>query len=161
MEKVLKNKNKRNLGAVIGVSLLVMALVLAIPLPAENDNGTRGVGGTITSVIVETAPILDGDGSDTVWDEATTVTISTINVDLKSVYTDTDIYFLAEWSDATENSAKKLWTFDSGTSSWGQSGDEDRIVFSWNIGDSVVNFNSNGCIELCQHKIYRKKFVPI
>ncbi len=37
MEKVLKNKNKRNLGAVIGVSLLVMALVLAIPLPAEND----------------------------------------------------------------------------------------------------------------------------
>lgn len=149
MKKVLKNNNRRNIGLVLGVSLLVMALVLAYPLPAENDNGTRGVGGTITSAIVEVAPTLDGDGSDAVWDEAETITISTININLKSVYTDTDIYFLAQWSDTTEDSAKKLWTFDSGTSEWGQSGDEDRIVFSWNIGDSVVNFNSNGCLELC------------
>jgi fibronectin type 3 domain-containing protein/preprotein translocase subunit SecG len=149
MKKVSKNRKRQKTAMILGVSLLVMALVLAYPLPAEKDNGTRGVGGTITSAIVDTPPTLDGDGSDAVWGEAQAVTISTIDVELKSVYTDTHIYFLAEWSDTTENSAKKLWTFDTGANSWDQDGDEDRLVFSWNIDDNVLNFNADGCIVLC------------
>ncbi|MFQ5910377.1 MAG: ethylbenzene dehydrogenase-related protein, partial [Thermoplasmata archaeon] len=130
---------------------IALSIVVAFPLaPTTADRGTRGLAGTIESAIASVAPSVDGDGTDAVWADATalTVTPGSTDIDIKSVYTATDIYFLATWSDATESDAKGQWSFNSTSSAWEQAGsDEDRLSFVWNI--TATGFNDNGCTVLC------------
>jgi len=64
-----------------------------------------GSAGTLTSVKVTTAPVIDGM-PDALWNQATAMTINLAGgantgahtVTLKSVYTDDSVYFLATWN---------------------------------------------------------------
>jgi hypothetical protein len=132
----------------ISVSVLLAMPWSLIPGIADND-GTRGLVGTIESASVETAPTIDGDGSDTVWENGTALTVGAgaVDVDITSVFTTTDIYFRATWSDSTESVGKKEWSFNVVSNEWEQDGDEDRLALTWNI--STTDFNTQGCGVIC------------
>jgi hypothetical protein len=135
--------------ATISISV-ILAMPLSLTTSIADSNGTRGLVGTIESASVESAPSIDGDGSESVWDNATalTITAGSESVDVKSVYTSTDVYFMGTWSDATESDLKKQWSFNTSAGVWEQStDDEDRLALVWNI--STDDFNQNGCSVIC------------
>lgn len=109
------------------------------------------VGGTLTAKGSLTAPVIDGVVDD-VWNDAQM--ISTYKgVELKAIYDDNNIYFLAQWEDghnlytgsaAPSHSIKnKWWTNQNGN--WSQSGNEDRFAFMFDAGDA----NGASCAKMC------------
>ena len=63
----------------------------------------------LVSVKVDKAPVVDGNGDDPVWGRANPVTtrdgIADIDITLRSVYTDDDVFMLVEFPDRTENTS--------------------------------------------------------
>ncbi|UCH27761.1 MAG: hypothetical protein JSV66_09010 [Trueperaceae bacterium] len=68
---------------------------------------------------------------------------------LQAVYDNDSIAIRAEWADATESVMKNAWTWD-GTA-FTKSGDEDRIMFAWPIGNNP-DFASKGCTAACHNE---------
>ncbi len=109
---------------------------------------------TLTSVKVAAGPAIDGK-VDELWAKAaeTKITVAggtlkaPVEVSMKSVYTDGDVYFLGVWKDADE-SLNRMYEFDG--SKWNKmKGNEDRFNIAWNIDDSIANFNTIGCAAVC------------
>ncbi len=120
--------------------------------------------GTVTSVKVTAPPAVDGK-IDEVWANApaTKITVAggelkaPVEVSMKSVYTESDVYFLFQWPDATE-SYGFVYEYDGKEWKWSpEMGEEDRLNIMWNIDDSVANFNAIGCLALCHS--YEKKTI--
>lgn len=64
-----------------------------------------------------------------------------------AIYTDTEIYFLFKWNDATHSITKGAWQFDG--EKWAhQKGDEDRISLLFEI-NRINNFATKGCAITC------------
>ena len=84
-------------------------------------------------------------------------------VKIRSVYDNTDIYFLVEWADPTESLKRNPWYFDPVTKRWAQESGtygftsspyrppfyEDKMAFLWNINNSVSGWNSGTCYKSC------------
>lgn len=77
----------------------------------------------LVSVRVNTAPTVDGRGNDSVWRSAKPLEIVAKRVmapniglstraSVRSVHTDTHIYFLVSWEDATEDISHKSWVWN-------------------------------------------------
>ncbi|RMF86077.1 MAG: hypothetical protein D6736_15900 [Nitrospinota bacterium] len=70
-------------------------------------------------VKVKRAPQIDGR-VDTVWSQARPVTVylrggsGEIPLTLRAIYTEEQIFFLAEWPDSTEDRTHKPWVWDEG-----------------------------------------------
>ncbi len=109
------------------------------------------VGGTLVAKGSLTAPVIDGE-VDEVWNDAQMIT-TLKGVELKAIYDDNNIYFLAQWEDGhnlytgsaePSNSVKnKWWTNQNGD--WSQSGNEDRFAFLFDAGDA----NGASCAKMC------------
>ncbi|MCL4199430.1 MAG: hypothetical protein KJZ69_18205 [Phycisphaerales bacterium] len=72
---------------------------------------------------VESTPTLDGKADETAWAKATPLTLTakramepnkgaSTPVTIRTVRTDTHIYFLVEWDDTTESVSHKTWTWN-------------------------------------------------
>lgn len=138
---------------------IAIGLVLWISL------GIVGAAGTLTSVKVTTAPVIDGT-PESIWDKATAMTLDVAGganegahtVTLKSVYTDDSVYFLAQWDDATESLQRLPWQKQA-DGKWKQlvtpnvkeGGEntyyEDKFAQIWNI--NIPAFESSGCFVTC------------
>jgi hypothetical protein len=118
------------------------------------------------------APALDGV-IDPVWENAKALSVSVKgnfvsgmsttgeDVTLKFLYTNTDIYMLAQWADPTWSwSRSGGWLWDSGSNSWSTIGgnSEDRIGVMWNI--NVPDFNTKGCATKCHAVVGGKQVAP-
>lgn len=100
------------------------------------------------------------DAADAAWAKATPLTVKTsgfgtvsgktLDVTAKALWTDTDVYFLFTWADATESMVKGTWKFD-GTKWEQQKGDEDRFSVLWEI-TPIANFATQGCAVTCHGK---------
>ena len=69
-------------------------------------------------------------------------------VTLQAAYDDNAIVIRAEWADDTETLLKNAWTWDG--SAFVKSGDEDRVMFAWPIGNNA-EFASKGCAAACHN----------
>ena len=116
---------------------------------------------------VSTPPVVDGDGSDPVWDEADehviatqpTYYTATTQVKMKAVYTDADVFFRVEYLESTASMTRSnswLWTGSvwqyppAETENDKQS--EDRLTFIWN--KSIPNFQArHGCAYKCHGNV--------
>ena len=112
----------------------------------QNSAGTLAVEDTLISEPVAVAPTIDGDASDAAWDDATAITIELdngIDVSLKSVYTTSNIYFLATWEDGDESIEMAPWSYND-TTKWNRnySRSEDQFAMTWNM--SMNNFSTEG-----------------
>lgn len=107
----------------------------------------------VKSVRVNAAPVLDGKAADPVWKQAPTASIPTANgmgALVKSVYTDSMIYFLVTWRDATPQDGRLWWVFDG--QKWTSTLDQDdKVAFLWNMNHSIKDFDKIGCQATC-HK---------
>jgi hypothetical protein len=73
------------------------------------------------------------------------------NAVVRAAFDDTRVYFLVEWSDATENKARDQLTLVDG--GWVRSTDnEDRLYFAFEINGSFPGFAAVGCAAACHVK---------
>lgn len=108
------------------------------------------------------APQIDGK-VDKAWDamRATKVTASEgpqgkVEISLKVLYTDKDIFFLFQWPDKTM-SMSRVFEFDG--KEWKKTkGNEDYFALQWDIGNTVKDFPKKGCAINC-HKADKKLFL--
>ena len=139
-----------------------LAIGLAIWLSLSMGLGSAG---TLTSVKVATAPVIDGT-PEAIWDRAAAMTVNVAGgantgahtVTLKSVYTDDSVYFLATWNDPTESLRRLPWQKQA-DGSWKQlktpgakeGGEntyyEDKFAQIWNI--NTPTFDASGCFATC------------
>lgn len=130
----------------------------------------------LVSRSIKEAPVLDGVVDD-LWTKAKPLTVEVkvpsysefdkvyhgkeYSVSMKSLYTDSDIYFLYQWSGDLEASYKRqTWYFNPTEGRWMQKPKknsdeyskpvyEDKFAVIWNIGNSIGGFNEQGCLVLC------------
>jgi hypothetical protein len=99
----------------------------------------------------ESAPKTDGKLSEDIWNTAPASVIETADgpsAKVKSVYTDTNIYFSVSWEDKTEQDGILWWEYDG--AGWSRNYEtDDKVAFMWNIDNSVPDFDTSGCKSLC------------
>ena len=143
------------------------------------DAGNKQDPSTVVSEYVTTAPVLDGV-VEAMWEDVPAISLAAFGganggshtITLKSVYTDDEVHFLVQWTDATQSLRRFPWVKQE-DGSWlrltdGSDHDEniyyeDKFAFIWNIDNSIVGFNSGaGCFATCHvgdaGKPYGNKF---
>jgi hypothetical protein len=101
------------------------------------------------------APVIDAK-VDKMWDgvKAIKVTASEgpqgdVEISLKVLYTEKDVYFLFQWPDKTQ-SLNRLYELAGGE--WKKvKGGEDRFNLMWDIANTMKEFPAKGCTAAC-HK---------
>lgn len=88
-------------------------------------------------------PVLDGVISPNEWNPTSITTVAgvTINAMADGQY----LYISAKWSDSTKNVYKNKLSYNGST--WSKSGDEDRIAFFFDMGQTGTNGAS--CMATC------------
>jgi hypothetical protein len=150
----------------ISIYLTFVFVVAAIALWRQQAQTAEDTG-TLTAVKIGAAPVLDGK-VDAAWKKAKEIKIpvtgganlpgGNTEVTLKAVYTDTDIFFLAQWRDKTQSLQRFPWKKQA-DGSWTQLKDpndkggdsnkyyEDKFAMLWNI--NMAGFESAGCMVAC------------
>ncbi|HSB60182.1 MAG TPA: ethylbenzene dehydrogenase-related protein [Vicinamibacteria bacterium] len=108
---------------------------------------------------VSEAPAIDGK-VEKAWDvvKAVKVTASEgpqgdVEITMKVLYTDKDVFFLFQWPDKTA-SLNRLYEFDG--KEWKKAkGGEDRFNLMWDINNTMKEFPVKGCTVAC-HKQDKK-----
>ncbi len=99
---------------------------------------------TVTSVKVETDPVIDGKGGDKVWEKAkwtkTRDKVANIDISFKTVYNSENIAFLVKFPDETKNIAHKTLIWNKNTKQYDISNKrEDIFIFKWNIKSKKID----------------------
>lgn len=101
---------------------------------------------TIIAKKVDSAPVIDGTGNDPVWAQATEYTtfdeVAKINITLKAIYTDKEIFFLVSYPDKEASLTHKSWVWDKTTEMYKVGPDrEDVIDIKWNMESNIVDLS--------------------
>jgi hypothetical protein len=101
---------------------------------------------TIVAQKVDEPPVIDGEPSDAVWDEAEAIVthdkVADIDITLKAVWTDKEIFFLVSFPDADESRTHKSWVWDKEMEIYKMGPDrEDVFVFKWNMEEQPVDLS--------------------
>lgn len=119
---------------------LATALALTGCLAVSLDGYGADGGGKVVSARVAKGPVVDGDGSDDVWKSAPeTKTIAkgvfppnsgkTADVPLRSVHTDTHVFFLVRWRDETrDDAAHKPWVWDAAKGAYAEGPEREDML---------------------------------
>ena len=110
-----------------GIVAIITCLLLASPALANQH---------LVSVFTTKAPTVDGKSAEAAWSRAAPITVkdgaAEIDITLRSVHTDTSIYFLVIFPDADESRSHRpwIWNDQSGFYEVGPER-EDCFVFKW------------------------------
>ena len=93
---------------------------------------------TLVAVKIKIAPVIDGNGNDPAWKKAQNIIthdkVADIDVSLKAVFTEKEIYFLVVFPDPDESRIHKPWVWDNDLEMYKMGHDrEDCFVFKWNM----------------------------
>jgi signal transduction histidine kinase len=138
-----------------------IACIFAAGTSAVQSNQVRST--ILTAEKTGEAITIDGYASEASWASAKDLVIAardritgTVDVTLKALYDENYIYIYATWPDPTENDIRDMWIYsaDEGWRRWSEAGNamaknEDRLLFLWNIDESVEGFNVAGCAITC------------
>ena len=147
---------------------------LAWPLQAQQKN-------VLVSKNVAAAPALDGTLDDA-WKATTALSVKAVGgrnflngsseITLRSLYAGDTVYFLMQYTDATESVKRSPWVKQA-DGSWKQLKDpadkggdnnvyyEDKMAMIWNISSPA--FEARGCMAAChtgEGKPYGNKYLP-
>jgi len=112
---------------------LILFWCLALSLSSTATAAT-----TLHALKVTTPPTIDGHAEESVWQRATPLSvhdaIADIDITLKAVYTDQNIYLVASFDDATENRFHRSLVWNSEIESYENGPSrEDVVVLKWNM----------------------------
>lgn len=100
----------------------------------------------ITAQKVSQKLLIDGLDNDPAWADARALithdNIADIDITLKALYTDKEIFFLVTFPDPDESRRHKEWVWDKNSQIY-ESGPEreDTFVFKWNMGSKPVDLS--------------------
>jgi hypothetical protein len=102
----------------------------------------------LVAVRTATPPHLDGSGDDSAWQHAPVLKtfdrVAGLQLEIRSVYTDSDIYFLVSFPDTDESRSHKSWVWDKGRQIYTVGNDrEDTFIFKWHMGAAPVDLSLN------------------
>ena len=106
---------------------------------------------TLTAVKIEGSPVIDGNREDPVWDKATALIthdkIADIDMRIKCVYNDKNIYFLVSYPDADESRSHKPWIWNRNKELYEMGPQrEDCFVLKWTNSSETSEFKcAIGC----------------
>lgn len=117
----------------IGALLCILTASTPMPTLLAQDKPPQ-----IVSVRVEKAPTVDGDANDDAWKRAKPLEITVKRVTdpgrgmstrvwLRSVHTDTHIYFLAVWEDDSESITHRTWAWNAEKKAYEDAGDREDM----------------------------------
>jgi hypothetical protein len=136
---------KLRIGATLAGLPAALALALGGPARAEEIE--------VLARKATEAPVIDGK-VDRVWDAVRAVKVTAsegpqgdVEITVKALYTDRDVYFLFQWPDKTQ-SLGRFWEY-TGTEWRATRGNEDRLNVAWDMG--AKDFAQKGCTAAC-HK---------
>lgn len=121
--------------------LIVLIVFLLLPMASLALSATD-----VSSIKVDSAPVLDGKDRDAVWKSAKPQIIedkaSGKKILLRSVYTDDRVFFLVRFPDAAQNFLHKPWVWNADEKKY-ESGPhrEDTFVFKWNMMEEDVDLS--------------------
>lgn len=121
------------------IIIAALAVFAAASSPVYSDQ-------TLIAHKVGKAPVIDGMGADTAWAGVQGITThdktADIDIDLKAVYTDGQIFFLVSFPDADESRTHKSWVWDKSLKIYKMGKDrEDVFVFKWNMNAKPVDLS--------------------
>jgi hypothetical protein len=95
---------------------------------------------------VSQAPLIDGKADDAAWSRAQAITThdnqADLDITLKAVYTEKEIFFLVTFPDMDENRSHRSWVWDSGKKEYKQGNDrEDIFILKWNMETYPVDLS--------------------
>ena len=104
---------------------------------------------TIVAASVSEAPVIDGIDDDPVWQKAkplvTRDIMAGIDIHLKAVHTDKEIFFLVRFPDPDESRTHKSWQWDAKKNLYGLGKDrEDTFIFKWHMEAEPVDLSIHG-----------------
>ena len=161
--------NRKTLFVMFVLLLTAVVTVAVFPYPnARAARSSQEAVSQLTSLFVEEAPTLDEIADEDAWADAEAVEIPVAGganngettVELKSVYTEDMVFFVATWEDPTESFLRSPWEMQA-DGSWAQLTDpddrggdnklwyEDKLSFIWPIDNSIPNFEQLGCFTAC------------
>ena len=155
----------------------LLSIILLISMATLFAKGGADVPeGALGSIKTTAAPTMDG-AVDDLWANAPALEVEvyvpqypvfdetyfkdTYQVSMQSLYTESDIYFLYQWTgDNEESQARQSWYYNETEAKWMQKPKyrtdayygptyEDKFAVIWNINNSIDGFNENGCAILC------------
>lgn len=168
--RILGAKALAGLLAFAGSLVLTGFLALSGPEPVAEPKGQpalllRSRYEELVSFRVDRAPVIDGK-TEPLWEKAQPLRVWTfpiqkfgnrrlIPVDLRSVHTDTEIFFLVRWPDDTQSLHFKPWVFDG--EEWKELKElaDDAFAFNWNISSPL--FPVIGCRAQCHLSAYPER----
>jgi hypothetical protein len=110
---------------------------------------------TMRSFRTSSAPVIDGDVSDKVWDTALPISVhlefgtNPGFITLRSLHNDTHVFIQTQWHDPTFNVPRNSWAMNGGgTGDWEAiDGLEDMVNLMWDM--DTVGFENVGCQVKC------------
>ncbi|HSM90441.1 MAG TPA: ethylbenzene dehydrogenase-related protein, partial [Desulfobacterales bacterium] len=138
-------------------TLIIYALFLAFVMGGMALMADRVTGAGIQTLMAAKVAKAPAALDDPLWQKAKPLDVpfdgkekfagKKANVIAQAVYTDTDVFFLFKWKDATKSVTKGAWQFDG--EKWTHlKGDEDRISLLFEI-NRINNFATKGCAVTC------------
>jgi Ethylbenzene dehydrogenase len=100
----------------------------------------------LISVKVHQPPTIDGQGQDAVWQEAREImtrdNIGNMDIALKSVHTNKEIFFLVSYSDSDESRRHKPWVWNNKKQIYEMGPErEDCFIFKWAMGKEITDLS--------------------
>ena len=158
-----KATRRARIRAVSLTAILLATLALSMapggvapPSPDPGEGDYTLTSRTVWSYYTETLPSLD-DPTDSVWDYPLEVLglvpghvalAGGTSLEIRSVYTDEDIYFRIIWKDVVDNSNPPRWVFHDGNWTF-TSPFEDGIGLYFPVTDPEDHFVDDGCMRTC------------
>jgi hypothetical protein len=150
-----RERGSRALSLTVTFLLVGAPLLLIISGPAMAQDNVLSV--TRTQELMT----IDGVADEASWADAIVASIETkkgtdvVTVEVKALYDENDIYFLAKWSDPSKSVKPQQWQFTGDV--WDSAPHkEDRLAILWNTEDNIVGFENNkqGCTAACHNDAF-------
>jgi hypothetical protein len=101
---------------------------------------------SLVAIPVQESPLIDGLADDPAWQNAPLLTThdktAGLEIRIKAVYTDTEIFFQVSFPDPDESRTHKSWLWDNGRAIYTVGNDrEDLFIFKWNMEANPVDLS--------------------
>ncbi len=123
-----------------------LAMIIYVLMVSVMPAGSLHADQTLKAVRTPVKPVIDGIGSDRAWSGAEEIIthdkVADIDIKIKAVYTDKEIFFIVSFTDPDESKTHKSWVWDKGRELYKTGKDrEDIFVFKWNMGSIPVDLS--------------------
>ncbi|OGP64660.1 MAG: hypothetical protein A3K22_00015 [Deltaproteobacteria bacterium RBG_16_42_7] len=123
------------------VIFLILGTIICFVINASSDATQK-----IVAQKVDIAPVIDGKDTDPAWVKAKSIIsrdkVANIDISLKAVHTNKEMFFLVSFPDPDESRTHKSWVWDKSREIYKMGNDrEDLFIFKWSMEAQPVDLS--------------------